>query len=131
MRIWWIAALLATPVAASTAMTGAEFEAFSTGKTLEFGRGGAWYGSEQYLADRQVIWQYADGSCTYGAWFERDGALCFVYEDNPTPQCWIVSERQSTLFVRPEAASPGDPSELRMTGEIEEPLNCPGPDLGV
>ncbi|MEM9779660.1 MAG: hypothetical protein AAF813_07055 [Pseudomonadota bacterium] len=133
MRIWCLALLLAAaqPVWSEEPIDGDTFEAMSTGTTMEFGRGGTWYGAEQYLPDRQVVWKYADGTCTYGEWFERNGALCFVYEDNPVPQCWVVTRRNNDIFVRPEGTGPQSPSELTVTSESTEPLDCPAPDLGV
>lgn len=128
-------ALLAAPpvtaTAAETAVDAERFETMSTGRTLRFSRRGAPYGAEQYLPGRRVIWQYADGSCSHGFWYDGGEALCFVYEDTPSPQCWIFSRRDGDFFARMAGVAAGDPSELRLSATSPAPLDCPGPDLGA
>ncbi len=134
MRTLAIAALcLAAPAAlADEALVDAQrFETMSTGQTLRFSQSGAPYGAEQYLEGRRVIWQYADGSCAHGFWYEAGDALCFVYEDSPSPQCWVFTERGSDFFARMQGLPSGDPSELRLSARTPAPLACEGPDLGV
>ena len=102
------ALLLASPALAETPMTGAEFEAFVTGKTLTFAIGSEPYGVEYYAPDRRVIWSFAGGECVNGEWYDEatdtgtntgtnsgtnSGTnICFVYENNPDPQCWQIFE---------------------------------------
>lgn len=108
-----------------------QFDRMSTGKTMEFERDGAWYGSEQYLPNREVVWKYGDGTCTSGFWFEDQGSLCFVYEDAPQPQCWVFVEREGDFFARPAESTSGTDAELRLSRQSEQPLACAAPDLGV
>ncbi len=118
----------ATPAPAQDEMTGAEFEAYTAGKTLLFGTGGKVYGGEDYLPDRQVRWSFLDGKCLDGYWYEAAPFICFVYEDEPTPVCWSFFETPGGLV----AFLNGDEAEkLYETGEAEEPLLCLGPEVGV
>lgn len=121
-------AVMAQPTLAQEPMTGAEFEAYTTGKTLLYGTGGEVYGGEDYLDDRQVRWSFLDGKCLDGHWYEDAPYICFVYDDDPTPVCWTFFETPGGL----EAHLNGDESEaLYETGESPEPLVCLGPEVGV
>ena len=127
-----LAALLlaATPAgAADTPMSGAEFEAYTTGKTLYFYSRGRAYGAEEYKEDRQVVWSFLDGECREGVWYEEDDFICFVYEHDPTPQCWLFFREPTGL----RALFRGEPgqTELYEAGEAEEPMVCLGPEVGV
>ena len=125
-----LACLLAWPVAAQqTPMTAAEFEAYSTGKTLTYARDGAIWGTEQYLPGRRVVWAFTAEECREGVWYEDQGAICFVYEDDGLPQCWdfyLGTGGVSARFL-------GEPESLPLS-EIEQtdgPMPCAGPDVGV
>ncbi|NBD28670.1 MAG: hypothetical protein GVY31_01360 [Alphaproteobacteria bacterium] len=91
MRLLALAlALLPLSALAETPMTGDEFDAYMTGKTLTFSANGLPYGIEYYAPSRRVIWSFIDGDCVMGEWYEDDGAICFVYENDPQPKCWAV-----------------------------------------
>lgn len=122
-----ICALLPLPALAE--MSAAEFEAYTQGKTLYYGQSGAPYGAEVYHEDRRVQWSFLDGRCKEGRWYEAGGLICFVYEDNPTPQCWSFTESPSGLVARFE----NDPTqtELYEAQEQNDPLLCLGPEVGV
>ncbi len=122
--------LCATPVLAETPMSAAEFDAYATGKTLFFGSRGQAYGAEEYLPDRRVRWSFLDGKCKDGYWYEaQDNLICFVYEDNPDPQCWSFQRSPGGLRARfennPEA------TELYEVEQSKKPMLCLGPDVGV
>lgn len=122
--------LLAAPAAAQTPMSAEAFEAYSTGKTLYFGKTGAPYGAEQYLSGRRVIWTFLDGECQEGHWFEQAGDICFVYDLRPdAPQCWTFYQRDTGLAAQYE----NDPSATPLieVEQSDEPLQCPGPDVGA
>ncbi|WP_306131429.1 hypothetical protein [Roseivivax marinus] len=127
------AALVALAPAAAQqsqgALTASEFEAYVTGKTLYFGQDGTAYGVERYLEDRRVQWSFLDGECKDGRWFEDRGQICFVYEDNPVPQCWSFYRAETGL----RAVFENDPqaTTLYEAQQDEEPMICQGPDLGV
>lgn len=124
--------ILAGPALAERLVTPDEFEALSTGKTLYFTQNGQPYGAERYFENRESAWQYADGTCVYGRWFEAGEAICFVYENaSLRPQCWYFAERDGQYYARTVDTPAGSLSELLMSHEDTEPLECPGPDLGV
>ncbi|WP_367117638.1 hypothetical protein [uncultured Roseovarius sp.] len=111
-------------------MTAEEFEAYTTGKTFYYGNGGAPYGAEEYLSGRYVRWSFLDGDCKEGRWFTDEGGLiCFTYEDRPEPQCWSFLQGPNGLIARYE----NDPqaTELYEVRQSDEPLECPGPKVGV
>ncbi|MEL6915702.1 MAG: hypothetical protein AAFP13_14490 [Pseudomonadota bacterium] len=125
-----VAALLPGPLLAQdTPMTAAEFEAFVTGKTLSYGRQGeAPYGTEEYLPDRQVRWAFTGEECKDGVWYAEGALICFVYDDDPEPQCWQFFAGPDGL--RADFAGRED-APIYSVRESEEPLFCPGPRIGV
>ncbi|WP_270731273.1 hypothetical protein [Shimia sp. Alg240-R146] len=128
-RILVAALLLASPAFSQSAMTAAEFEAYVSGKTLFFAAEGSRYGVEEYLPDRRVRWSFLDGKCKEGLWYEEAGQICFIYEDNPSPQCWTFFERNTGLSARFENEPDGTVLyEIEDTGED---MLCLGPEVGV
>ncbi len=120
---------LALPASAAEPMSASEFEAYVTGKTLYFGQAGQPYGVEEYFDNRRVRWSFLDGQCKDGVWYEENDLICFVYDDNPTPQCWSFFEQAGGLMAQFE----NDPTStvLYEAGEADEPMQCLGPEVGV
>lgn len=122
--------MLACPAMANGTMTADEFDAFTRGKTFHYGRSGEAYGAEEYLPGNRVIWSFLDGQCQEGIWYEDDGRICFEYETIRERQCWTFREGpDGGLIARFES----DPQDLELY-EVErsaEPLECPGPQVGV
>lgn len=104
-----------------------EFEALAEGMTLHFGLDGIPFGAEQFFAGRRSLWQFADGTCQVGRWWDEDGLICFAYPPEPTELCWRLTRENGRLFA--ENAAPGG-LRLEMTRRDEIPLPCPGPDVG-
>ncbi|MBV6634951.1 MAG: hypothetical protein KI788_03465 [Mameliella sp.] len=121
--------LTALPALAAEPMSATDFESYVTGKTLYFGLNGEAYGVEKYLPDRRVQWSFLDGKCKDGFWYEQTGQICFVYEDNPDPQCWSFFREGSGL----RAVFENDPSStvLYEAQQDDSPMLCHGPDVGV
>lgn len=121
--------LAALPAFAAEPMSATEFERYVTGKTLYFGQAGQAYGVEEYLSDRRVRWSFLDGKCKDGYWYEDASQICFVYEDNPEPQCWSFFKEGSRL----RAVFENDPGStvLYEANQDDEPMICMGPDVGV
>ncbi len=116
--------LLATPLAANP-LDGAGFDAYVTGKTLTFGLpDGSPFGVEAYGPDRRVTWSSTPGVCQTGVWFDRDGLICFVYDNDPVAKCWAVSRTDRGL-----RAESTEGTVLFEATESPEPLVCRGPDL--
>ena len=127
-KILFLTAVLATPLAAEAPMSAADFDSYTQGKTLYFGTNGFRYGVEEYLPDRRVRWSFLDGQCKDGFWYEDAGQICFVYEDNPSPQCWSFFDRGGHLGARFETGN--DLTELyEIEGDGE--MICLGPEVGV
>ncbi len=111
-------------------LTGTEFEAHTTGRTLTYASGGQVFGTEQYLPGRRVMWAFSEDRCQKGRWYEAGAFICFVYEDEPgVPQCWTFHLDGGRLLARFQGDAPG--SELSEVEQSDRPLNCPGPDVGV
>lgn len=112
-------------------ISGAEFEAYVSGHTLFYaGPGREPYGAEQYLSGRRVIWTFLDGDCVPGFWYEKaKGLICFAYEADLEPQCWTFWSGPDGIRAHFEN-DPGSVGlfELRHS---DEPLDCPGPQVGA
>ncbi len=122
--------LFATPAMAQDPMTAAEFDAYTKGKTLTFGRAGTQaYGIEQYQDNRRVVWSFLDGECSNGVWYESKGSICFRYDFDPEPKCWQFYDDPDGL--RAVFMNMPDTSVLYEAEDSDEPLICPGPNLGV
>lgn len=124
-----ICALCALPAAAQDIMSAAEFDAYTRGKTLFYGRGGEAYGAEIYHENRRVQWSFLDGDCRDGEWYEEAGLICFVYEDNPDPQCWSFVEGNRGLTARFE--NEPNTTELYEAQDQGQEMLCLGPKVGV
>lgn len=131
MRFVLLLLCTALPAQADQLVGPAEFQAISEGKTLHFTRDGLTFGSEQFYKNRTSTWQYPNGECTSGQWYADGDAVCFVYEHEPFPQCWLMTRRDDTIFARLSHLPDGDPSEIRLSHIDDEPVPCPAPDLGV
>ena len=125
----FLLALLPLSLAAAEPMSPQEFERYVTGKTLYFGLDGTSYGVEEYLPDRQGRWSFLDGKCKDGFWYGEDGMICFVYEDQPVPQCWSFFREGSGL----RAVFENDPANtvLYEAQQDDAPMMCLGPEVGV
>ena len=120
---------LALPAVAQDLMTAEEFDRYTRGKTLFFGMGGTAYGAEIYLDDRRVKWSFLDGECKDGEWYPQGELICFVYDDNPEPQCWSFVRGSGGLIARFEN-DPGT-TELYEAQDMGEEMLCLGPKIGV
>ncbi|MEO9514436.1 MAG: hypothetical protein ABJH45_26940 [Paracoccaceae bacterium] len=128
LSIFLLFSALSTPVFAQD-MSAAEFETYTNGKTLFFGRDGKAYGAEEYLGNRRVRWSFLDGQCKEGYWYEDNSQICFVYEDRPDPQCWAFQKGPSGLIAR-FINDPGS-TDLYEAQELGDEMVCLGPKVGV
>ena len=98
MRNLLLVLTLASPAVAQDGMTGAEFDAYVTGRTITFRTDlNPSYGIERYLPGRRVMWSTFDGICQYGVWFESKGDICFRYEHDPEHKCWTIYDEPGGL----------------------------------
>ncbi len=126
-----LSAFLAAPLAAlaQTPMTGEEFDAYVTGRTLTYSQYDSIFGIEEYLPDRKVRWSVAPDLCQYGSWYPEGEKICFVYEYDPIPHCWTFWQGPAGLTALSVEDAPG--AELSEVEKTDIPLTCPGPDVGV
>ena len=110
-------------------MSASEFEAYVTGKTLFFAQDGRSYGAERYLTNRHVEWSFLDGDCKLGRWFPEGQNICFVYEDNPTPQCWQFRKGAGGLIAQFQNSE--DLGTLYEAQDLGEEMLCLGPKVGA
>jgi len=125
-----LAVVLGGPVIALAEMSAEEFDAYTRGQTFHYAQEGAEpYGAEEYLPGRRVRWSFLDGECQEGHWYADGPLICFVYETRLEPQCWRFERRDGRLVARFK----GDTAmtELYEVRKSQEPLMCPGPDVGV
>jgi len=126
----FVAADPVDPPNGGRALDPAAFEAMTTGKTFIYAtEGGIAYGAEEYLPGRKVRWSFLDGECKSGEWYVDLDLICFVYEDNPVPQCWSFSIVGSQLRAQYENTEDGN--SLYSVDQSEDGLECLGPLVGV
>lgn len=124
-----LAFLLAAGSAEAQPMTAEEFEAWSTGRTLDYYVDGVYWGSEQHLQGRRTLDADADGPCRDGRWFALPEMICFLYESEPGEHCWRFRREGSAVLADLVGEPAGGP---RITViPRDEPLACAGPDVGV
>lgn len=130
LRVLLLLLATATPGMAQNLLSAEEFDAYTRGKTLFYGQNGAAYGAEIYRENRRVEWSFLDGECKPGEWYEdARGLICFVYEDNPDPQCWSFELSPRGLIARFENRD--DATELYEAEDIDQEMICLGPKVGV
>ena len=129
MRVLLALCLLAGTAQAESLMTVEEFEAWSTGKTLDYAVDGQVYGSESYFPGRKTLDADTGGPCRAGSWFPKDDRICFVYEGASTEHCWRFWRDGDRVLADFLGQDPDAP--ISEVTEAATPLACPGPDVGV
>ena len=119
----------ATGSGLGAALSAPEFNAYATGKTLIYAADGAVWGSEQYLSGHRVLWAFTGQPCEYGTWYDDAGAICFLYEGKPDPNCWHFYHGERGLIAQFVGGNANN--ALSEVGQSAEPMNCPGPKVGV
>lgn len=124
-----IALFLITSPAVAEPLDAAGFGAYVTGKTITYDYGNGLLGIEEYLPGNRVRWAFEGDTCLNGTWFQDGAQICFVYENDGIPQCWMFYNESSGL----SATFTGDDLGLVITeiGQSTSPLPCAGPDVGV
>lgn len=124
-----ILCLITLPASAQDLLSAEEFDQYTRGKTLFYGRNGESYGAEIYHENRRVTWSFLDGECKEGEWYEANNLICFVYDDNPTPQCWSFARGSAGLIARFEN-NPAT-TQLYEARDKGDEMICLGPKIGV
>lgn len=129
MRLALLLACLAAPALAETPMSADEFDAFATGKTLNFANETGIFGTEDYLPGRRVRWAATGDVCKLGQWFPAGDAICFTYEGQPDHHCWTIWREGDHLAARNLLDGPDrQPRQITLA---ETPVSCTGPQVGV
>ena len=128
MRLALALLLLSGTAEARTLMTTDEFEAFSTGQTLDYWIDGAYWGSERHLEGRKTQDADTEGVCRDGEWFPKDGAICFVYAGEAGEHCWLFFRDGSRVLAEIAGEDGALSTEVTLA---DQPLACAGPDVGV
>lgn len=121
--------LVATPAFAETPLSAPEFDAATLGDTITYDYGGGVFGTEEYLPGRKVRWAFEGDLCIYGTWYQERDEICFIYEDDPTPACWLYFLEEGK--IRGRFMGPGGGWEILESSRDGGPLPCAGPDVGV
>jgi len=123
MRPLILLAFLASPALAEP-MTAAEFGAHVTGRTINWWRDGRPYGQEVFHDNNRVTWAFEGGECQTGSWFGAGDNICFLYDDQTDPVCWIVMDRPEGML----ATLTDFPDRPPLTEAIKDnrPLVCSG-----
>lgn len=129
MRLALAFIVLTLPAHAETPMTGPEFDANVTGRTVTYDYGGGLFGTEEYLPERQVRWAFEGDTCVYGIWYPSGDEICFLYSNDPTPQCWLYFLEGGA--IRGRYMGEGGGWEILESGRTAQGLPCAGPDVGV
>jgi len=125
--------LIPSPQLHAQSLTLDEFQSVTNGQTFVFVQDGLVYGIERYLPHNRVEWSFLDGRCIFGKYFEWQGKICFSYNeygldaDRP-PQCWTFEQGDSGLLAR--FYDPTRDTEVVQMQRTDEPLVCPGPEVG-
>ena len=123
-------ALAAAAPGAAEPVTPEAFEAMSEGRTLHFFRDGAPFGDEQFFTGRRSLWRFADGTCEPGRWAAEGEQICFVYDSDPAPICWLFRSDGPRFLAELADESEAAGFTLELDRIVPEPLPCPAPDLG-
>ena len=120
-------ALAETPPAIP--LTADEFDALTLGRTMSWAEFGAIYGIEEYLPDRRVRWSAVGKDCTLGHWYAEGPAICFQYENDLEPDCWIIV-RSATGLVANYTTNPPETEPVAVEDTSETPA-CLVPEVGT
>jgi hypothetical protein len=128
-----LAAALATSQAASQSggVIGPDaFEALAEGRTLHFTLDGMPFGTERFYPGRRSLWRFEGQACDPGVWYGSGEAICFVYETEPGPQCWLFRSDGAgySASLVENGVETGFVLDLEQIDDA--PMPCPGPEVG-
>ena len=101
-------AAVALPAFAQEPLEGGAFESLVEGRTLTYGtEGQPPRGYERYYSGRRVTWAEPDGTCMEGRWYPDGPQICFVYDGEPGPDCFLYYRNgDSILSTNPDGSEP-------------------------
>lgn len=122
--------LQTAPGAAAELVPPEAFQTMSEGRTLHFTLDGAQFGAEQFFPGRRSLWRFADGSCAPGRWEAQGPQICFLYDADPTPICWLFRREGAEFAALLLDGGAETGFRLELDRVAEDPLPCPGPPVG-
>jgi hypothetical protein len=117
------------PTIAEPPLTAEAFDALTQGRTMTWSEFGTVYGVEEYLPGRQVRWSPVGDDCKLGHWYADGPAICFQYEDDLDPDCWIITRSDTGLFAS-YTTKPPETAPVAVE-ETDETPACTGPRIGA
>jgi hypothetical protein len=128
-----LCAAFTLPAAAETPMTGAEFQAHVGTNTFSYAYSNGVRGTADYGPGRTLLWAFEGGDCFTGTWFEDGDQLCFAFEDGRLSACWHFFKDNGRLRGTATYLASGDTADIEIfeVSHSDQPLGCPGPDVGV
>lgn len=129
MRSTFALLLAAAPAFAQDPLDADQFDALTLGRTMSWSEFGSVYGVEEYFPDRRVRWEAVGKDCKLGHWYGDGDAICFRYEDDPEPDCWIITPAGKGFLARTLQSAPETAPVV--VEDRPGPLSCPGPEVGV
>jgi hypothetical protein len=125
--------MLGAPALAETPMTGAEFQAHVGQNTISYLYSTGIRGVADYGPGRTLLWAFEGDTCIKGTWFEDGDQLCFAFEDGSLSACWHFYLEDNRLHGRSTVLASGDlePIDIVEVSHTDQPLTCPGPDVGA
>ncbi len=122
----------AAPALSQEIMSAEEFDSYSLGTTLYFYQDGSFYGSEQFLENRQSVWRAQDGTCVNGEWTEVEQGICFLYDGSDQLHCWQLTRTDGVISIQSLFLQAGQSvTNLEVSGQDNIPIICTAPSLGV
>lgn len=114
-------------------MTGAEFQAHVGMNTFSYGYSTGTRGTADYGPDRTLLWAFEGEGCFRGQWYEDGTEICFAYEDGSLSACWHFFLQDNRLRGTATRLGSGDRTAVDIfeLSHTDQPLSCPGPDVGV
>jgi hypothetical protein len=118
---------------AETPMTGAEFQTHVGQNTISYLYSSGARGTADYGPGRTLRWAFEGDACITGYWFEEGDQLCFAFEDGTLSACWLFFKDGDRIRGTATVLQSGDQPDLEIyeVSHTDQPLTCPGQDMGV
>ena len=97
----------------------------AVGRTLTFALfpSGEVVGVEEFLRRDLSVWREAGRGCVYGDVSVEDGQICFQYDDEDLPICWVPFSDGERFFFATGAPGPVEMQEV--VAITDKTLDCP------
>jgi hypothetical protein len=121
MTRWRVLVLIALSpfpaMAEDRPMTGAEFEAFVEGRTMDTYNDAGLLGVETFLPGRRTLWR-DESHCLKGTWTVQEEMICYTYEGEEGRFCSSFHDRGDWLIGFREGVWGEDPIMLQPSTDV-------------